>query len=93
MNIRSSDTERYDIVERRSGRKLEETTRMYALRELFPGAVYTHKGDMYRVVEFNERGREASLLQMDSRDRIITQAVSETHVRIIDETDERRRPA
>ena len=83
INIRSSDGDRYYIMDKWNGRKLEETSRLYALKELYPGAVYSHKGQAYRVVAFDERGQEAQLVRLE--ERIYTEPVYETSVEILEE--------
>ena len=67
VNIRSSDSERFRLVNDADGRDIEEITRVYALRELYPGAVYSHKGQTYRVVDFSEDDLEARLVYLDER--------------------------
>ena len=83
VNIRSSDDERYALINGATGRPMEETTKLYALRELYPGAVYAHKGETYRVVSFSEQAREATLRYLNQR--IYTQAEIMTAVDIIGE--------
>ncbi|MCY4580805.1 MAG: DEAD/DEAH box helicase [Chloroflexi bacterium] len=83
VNIRASDNDRFDLLNADNGRKLEETSRLYALRELYPGAVYAHKGQTYRVVNFDEGAREAYLSYLDQR--IYTQAEISTTIRILEE--------
>ena len=83
VNIRASDNDRFDLLNADNGRKLEETSRLYALRELYPGAVYAHKGQTYRVVNFDESAREAHLSYLDQR--IYTQAETSTTIRILEE--------
>ena len=83
VNIRSSDNDRFNLLNAGNGRKLEETSRLYALRELYPGAVYAHKGQAYRVVSFDEGAREAHLSFMD--ERIYTQAEISTTITILEE--------
>ena len=83
VNIRSSDNEKYRLFDRDSGKRLEETTRMYALRELYPGGVYAHKGERYRVMSFDDERQEAELVPLEKR--VYTQADIDTNVEIIDE--------
>ena len=85
VNIRSSDNERYTLLNAQDGHKMEEITRLYALRELYPGAIYAHRGETYRVVEFSEEGLEASLSFVDQR--IYTQPEINTEVFILEESE------
>ncbi len=84
MNIRSGESERYTLVDRDTGRNMEEISRDYALRELYPGAVYTHKGQAYRVEEFSDSRQEAHLRYLN--ERIYTQPEIRTEVEILEET-------
>ena len=86
VNIRSSDMERYNLINSASGRKMEETTRSYALRELYPGAVYSHRGTTYRVVSFDEKGGQAELRYLN--ERIFTQPCIDTEINIITENEQ-----
>ena len=83
MNIRASDNDRYILLNSDNGRKMEETSRLYALRELYPGAVYAHKGETYRVTRFSEHTQEAHLSYLNQR--IYTQAEISTTVQILEE--------
>ena len=83
VNIRASDNDRFNLLNADNGRKLEETSRLYALRELYPGAVYAHKGRTYRVVSFDPGAQEAYLRHLDQR--IYTQAEIATSITILEE--------
>ena len=85
VNIRSSDNERYQLINRQSGQKMEETSRAYALRELYPGAVYSHRGTTYRVVSFDAAARQAELRYLN--ERIYTQPCMETEITILPENE------
>ena len=81
VNIRSSDFERFRLVNAADGRDIEEITRVYALRELYPGAVYSHRGQTYRVVDFSEDDRVARLAYLD--ERIYTTPEMDTQIEIL----------
>ena len=83
VNIRASDNDRFNLLNADNGQKLEETSRLYALRELYPGAVHSHKGQTYRVVNFDESAQEAYLYHLDQR--IYTQAEISTTITILEE--------
>ncbi|MDE2688526.1 MAG: DEAD/DEAH box helicase [Chloroflexota bacterium] len=83
VNIRASDNDRFNLINTDNGRKIEETSRLYALRELYPGAVYAHKGQTYRVVNFDESAQEAHLSYLDQR--IYTQADIQTTITLLEE--------
>ena len=84
VNIRSSSgSEQYGLLDSRTEKLLEETSRMYALRELYPGAIYTHRTQPYRVDEFDDEARVAYLSRIDLYK--YTQPVMETDVELLDD--------
>ncbi|MBI4201479.1 MAG: DEAD/DEAH box helicase [Chloroflexi bacterium] len=62
VNIRSSSTDLYAVVESGSGALLEKVEEHSAFFQLHPGAVYLHYGDQYLVEKLDLRSKTAYVL-------------------------------
>ena len=65
VGIRSSSTHFYTLVEGESGVVLETLDEMSAFLQLYPGAVYLHKGEPYLIKELDLEGRTAHAVKTD----------------------------
>ena len=63
VNIRSSTSDTYEILETETGRVLESVDGSTAYFELFPGAVYLHRGEEYLIEELDTDGHVAYALR------------------------------
>ena len=59
VNIRSTSSYNYSLIESGSGRLLETVEEANAFFQLHPGAVYLHQGEPYLVTELNLTARTA----------------------------------
>ena len=59
VNIRSTSSRGYLVVEERSGAILETVEESSAFHQLHPGAVYLHQGEAYLVVDLDLESRTA----------------------------------
>jgi len=57
INIRSSSSENFCLVEADTGRILESIGADTALLEMYPGAIYLHQGDTYLITELDFASR------------------------------------
>ncbi|HEY49920.1 MAG TPA: DEAD/DEAH box helicase [Dehalococcoidia bacterium] len=65
VNIRSTSSHNYHLVEADSGRLLETVEEANAFFQLHPGAVYLHQGEPYLVTELNLTARTAFAMPAD----------------------------
>ena len=65
VNIRSTSSNFYTLVERESGVILETVEEMSAFLQLHPGAVYLHQGDAYLVIDLDLESHTAYATRTD----------------------------
>ena len=65
VNIRSTSSRGYLVVEERSGTILESVEEASAFHQLHPGAVYLHQGESYLVVDLDLESRIAYVASND----------------------------
>jgi DEAD/DEAH box helicase domain-containing protein len=88
VNIRSTSSGYYAVVDRSSGDRLLETVEStVALSQIHPGAIYLHQGDSYLVIELDLAGRTAYV--MPTTLPYYTQAKEITDLRVLTTTREK----
>jgi len=81
INIRSSSSQQYALVEATSGRLLELIEEANAFFQIHPGAVYLHQGESYTVIELDLIAKIA-YAQL-TEDNYYTQTKDITEIRIL----------
>jgi DEAD/DEAH box helicase domain-containing protein len=66
VNIRSASSSYYTLADEQSGAVLETVDESSAYSQLFPGAVYLHKGEPYLVSELDLESQTASASRTDA---------------------------
>lgn len=60
--------------------ELPEVTQQRAYRDLHPGAIYTHKGNTYRVTDFNDNGHTGTIELTPTNANYTTQTSKNTEI-------------
>jgi len=82
VNIRTTSSERYTVVDASQGyRELETVEAAVAFFQVHPGAIYLHQGEAYLVTELDLGARTASVVPIDAD--YYTQTKDITDVRIL----------
>ena len=80
INIRSTSTHSYTLVEGESGAILETVDEMAAFLQLHPGAVYLHQGEPYLITELDLESRTAYAVVTDVPYYTVVRDYTETRV-------------
>ncbi len=81
INIRSTSSQNYQLVDVTSGRLLETVEEANAFFQIHPGAVYLHQGESYLVTELDLKTRTACAVPTDAP--YYTQAKDITDISIL----------
>jgi DEAD/DEAH box helicase domain-containing protein len=87
INIRSTSSHNYDLVDYTSGRLLETVDEDNAFFQLHPGAIYLHQGESYLVTELNLTTRTAYAVPTDVQ--YYTQTKDITEIKILETSAEK----
>lgn len=87
-NIRSASQFNYDIIEEDTGQLIGTTEANRAFFEIYPGAIYLHKGEPY-VVRRLDIAERAALVAKSTQD-YYTETREETEVTVISEVERRK---
>ncbi len=82
INIRSSSSKDYALVEATTGRLLERVDDAMAFFQIHPGAMYLHQGESYLVTSLDLTSRTAYAIRSD--EPYYTQTRDITEIRILD---------
>ena len=82
VNIRSMDSERWSVVDTRTGQVLEETDSHRVFMEMYPGAILMHRGDYYTVDRVDADSMNV-LVRLESNTYYYTVLNIETAVKVI----------
>lgn len=88
VNIRSTSSDFYVLVERDSGAILETVQESSAMLQLHPGAIYLHKGETYLVTDLDLETKVARAIRSDVE--YYTQPTDYTETRILQEFRSKR---
>ena len=83
ISIRSMDSERWQIVHGATGDVLEKVDSRAVFYDLYPGAVYMHKGMYYEVTDVDRQAFVAEVRAIENCNFYTTLEV-ETEIRIVD---------
>ena len=85
FSIRSMDSEIWQVVDQATGEVLEKVDARMAYFDLYPGAVYMHKGMHYEVEEFDRQSLMAKVRPIENCNFYTTLEV-ERDIRIVERT-------
>ncbi len=88
INIRSTSSKNYALVEAPTGRLLEEIEDANAFFQVHPGAMYLHQGESYLVTALDLASRTAYAAASDAP--YYTQTKDITEIRVIETFEEKR---
>jgi DEAD/DEAH box helicase domain-containing protein len=80
INIRSSSSHNYNLVDAGSGVLLETIEEANAFFQIHPGAIYLHKGESYLVTKLDTVTRTASAVRTDEPYYTQTKDLTETSI-------------
>jgi DEAD/DEAH box helicase domain-containing protein len=80
VNIRSASSSYYTLADRESGAVLETVDEWSAFSQLFPGAVYLHKGDPYLISDLDIESHTAYAARTDAPYYTEVRELTETRI-------------
>ncbi len=81
VNIRTTSSERYTVVDASQGyRELETVEAAVAFFQVHPGAIYLHQGEAYLVTELDLGARTASVVPIDADYYTETKDITEIRI-------------
>ena len=88
VNIRSSSNQPVTVLERMTGRVLETVDGAVALFELYPGAIYLHRGEEYLIEELDLEGKTAYAVAVTLP--YFTQSMDTTDLQVLKPMDKKK---
>lgn len=89
VSLRTSTTQRYNIVNQNSGRDIGSIEPPNVYTETFPGAIYSHGGETYKVDHIDETAHHVLVYPIMDSEKITT-AVGETLIQTEPTNQEKR---
>ena len=87
FSMRNIDQNKYQLINKETGKNITEMDEEQAFHEIHPGAVYMHDGDFYQVVEMNLESKMVYALPFNGN--YYTVPGSESNIRVIHEHKEK----